>query len=236
MGSRCTRHVVTALCVLAALVIMSCTQAGTMGTTAVNSRTALHATDFLDWGTTGAVGALLPNPFNVESDMGSWAHVSQMNSANFQLRQQSNPVSSKNWNGNFAPNDTVLWTHFSNGPITITFDTLMMAAGAQIQPNTVGAFDGKIQAFDDWGGSLGAFSFHGMSNQHADNSAVFMGLQSSSANIRKLVFSVNGQWGADFAIDRVDLRECAPVPEPASLLTLLAGAGGLIGLVRRRLR
>lgn len=198
----------------------------------VSSRAALAGTDHVDWGVLGPQNTTVSNPFNISSVDGLDMTVS-MPSGSFQRLDQGS-----SWGGNFAPGDRLLWTAGSPGPITITFDTAVMGAGAQIQQNQFGNFTGTIEAFafDLMGNSLGSFTRTGSSSGNGDNSAIFLGVRSDTANIGRIVFDVAGT--GDFAINQMDLltgSEVTPVPLPAAAWGGLALFGGM-GLNRLRRR
>jgi hypothetical protein len=197
--------------------------------TLVTSRTALGSNDFVDWGVLGSSYTNVPNPFSITSSGGLNLDVSKSLGSSFGRLDQSTT-----WWGNFAPGDRLLWSAGDSSPIMIDFATPVFGAGAQIQHNYFGSFAGIIEAFDSKGVNLGRFSLAGNSTSSNDNSAIFIGLLSDSANINKLVFSVdkNG-FPQDFAINQLDLvtkGNTQPVPEPLTILGsgLALGFGSLM--------
>jgi hypothetical protein len=212
-------------CVRARAVFAACllgiASAASANVNFVNSRPALGGNDFVDWN--AALGPLftsVPNPSNFNSNNGLPMSVSMPGVQPFQRLDQNN-----GWGGNFAPGDALLFTNFSAGPITITFSQPVTGAGAQIQQNQYGAFTATLQAFDSLGNPIG--NFNGTSNGNADNSAIFVGALSDSANISSIVFSVPGN-PSGFAINRLDI---VGVPEPATLGLLALAAPAIL---RRR--
>ena len=175
----------------------------------VTSRNALGANDYYDWGTLGSSFTTVNNPSTVTSNLGNNATISQAG-GNFEIRQQSN-----GWAGEFAPGDNVLWSQGANGPITIAFANPVFGAGAQIQGNYGGSFTANLTAYDVSNNSLGTFNLPGLTNGNSDNSAIFIGVEDSTASIAKLTFSVpvanNPQ---DFAVGRLSV---ATVPVPAAV-------------------
>lgn len=197
--------------------------------TFVTDRTALGANDSVDWGSLGSEFTTVGSPFSITSSGGTNLDVS-LSSGSFQRRDQSS-----GWSGNFAPGDALLWTQGNLGPLEIDFSTAVSGAGAQIQANQYGSFTGIIEAFDSLGSSLGSFNLAGLSSGSSDNSAIFLGISSDSANIDRLTFSLaNGS--SDFAINQLDLRSgSTPVPEPTSVLGILAfGALSAGSLLKRK--
>jgi hypothetical protein len=197
----------------------------------VTSRSALGGTDFIDWGQLGGPFTVVPGPVNVVSNLGVVVGVNDAGNI-MERRDQGN-----GWAGNFAPGDHLLWTQGANGPITLTFSLNgVTAIGSQIQANFFGPFTAQISAYDSSHTLLGTFSEAGNSTPNGDNSAIFIGVRSSSANIFTLVLAVpvasfNPE---DMAINRVDFSS-QPVPEPSTLVSLgvmgLCAAG--FGLRRR---
>ena len=196
------------------------------GLTFITNRTALGGTDFVDWGVLGSPFTTVSNPFSITSFGGLNLEVSQP-FGSFERRNQSG-----GWNGNFTPGDRLIWTQNNPGPLTIDFNSPVLGAGAQIQINTFGDFIGTIEAFDSGGISLGGFSLQGLSTSNGDNSAIFIGLLSNTANIDKLVFSVD--FGSqDFAINQLDIVT-KPVPESSFVFGVLVFSALGAGSVRKR--
>jgi hypothetical protein len=203
--------------------------------TLVTSRVALAGTDSANWGTLAPTplpsDITVANPFSILSTAGRSISVSATTANSFDVTQQvSAPPFHGNgiWNGNFAVGDWVLSTHGGGGksnPITLNFGaTAVAAGGAQIQPNSGGfsfSFTAQVDAFDAAGKSLASFTEKGMVTDAADNSAIFIGISSSSANISRIALSiskVSGGTGADkswFAINQFDFRTGAVAAAPA---------------------
>lgn len=191
----------------------------------VTSRPALGGTDFLDWGTVGADGVDLGSSFHTTSHGGVGIDVSDNHS--FILFEQGN-----GFGGNFAPGDQVL-TNEHSGPDTISFNTSVSAVGFQIQDVFGGNFTATLSAYDSSNNLLGSFNENGLSTIGAgDNSAIFLGVKDSSADIAKIVFNTPSGW---FGINRMDLTPGPPVPETSSILGLgsMVCLGGLL-LIRRK--
>jgi hypothetical protein len=188
----------------------------------VTSRSALAGTDSVNWGTLGPSATAAPNPFTILSTSGRSISVSKTQVDVFVLDEQTPPTSSSSWNGNFAPGDVVLYTHdYSSrtfNPITLNFDTTAVAAGgAQIQSESFGAFTAEVQALDSSGNILASFTENGNSTNAADNSAIFIGISSTSANIYKIALSLTKAHGGskgDFGINKFDFRT-SPLAAPA---------------------
>jgi hypothetical protein len=222
--------------------------------TLVTSRTALAGTDSVNWGTLVPTpppsGIYVANPFTILSTAGRSISVSKTIPDSFFVTQQlSAPPyhGNGNWNGNFAVGDWVLDTSDSHGrtnPITLNFGaTAVAAGGAQIQPNlgSVLTFTATVVAFDASGNSLASFTEAGTATNAADNSAIFIGISSSSANISQIALSiksVSGGTGGDrswFAINQFDFRTSvvAPTPvisQPASAIDLAPLASSLLSM------
>lgn len=185
------------------------------------TRAGLGANDFIDWGVLGVPGTTVNDPFNILSNSGAVTATVTNPTGNFFRFNQNN-----GWNGNFAPGDALLFTNFTAGPIDINFNIPVFGAGAQIQQNTFGAFTGTIDIFaaDDTT-LLASFSLPGNSNSAGDNSAIFLGGLDTSATIGRIVLDIAGT--NDFAINRLSLVTTAAVPEPSTLLLLVAGLLGI---------
>jgi hypothetical protein len=146
-----------------------------------------------------------------------------------------------NFNGNFAPGDTVLVTIPSNnhGPLSINFNTPVQIVGTQIQHNlTGGSYTAEIFAFN---GStlLGSFTENGMAGDVGDNSNIFLGVEDATADITSvtyLTFTSNPFTFQQVAINQVTIDAPAATPLPATLPLFAGGLGALALLGWRRKR
>ena len=146
------------------------------------------------------------------------------------------------WHGNFARGDFLLSTgaarFFPEGPISITFLTGLSAIGAQIQTRDYLAdFDGVISVYNNTHVLLESYTRHdGHSNNKEDNSAIFLGITRSTADIFRVEFTTNLPT-LEFALNQVDLIAgvpAGPVPEPSGLPMLALALLGSTLLMRRR--
>lgn len=196
----------------------------------VSSVGALGSNDFIDWGVLGVAGTPIPNPYTGTSVGGLGYTVSQGQNNFMRLNQGDG------WLGNFAPGATLLWTNGSNGPMSISFASGIYGAGAQIQATYLGAFGARLEAFDAGSTSLGVFTLDGNSIALGDNTAIFIGMLSNTAEIWRMTFSLDSAAGEpmNFAIGNVALATTAPIPEPEIYAMMLAGLGMLGVLTRRK--
>ena len=238
----------TTLCILVAA-LTSPVQALTL----VKERSALLGNDQLDWLSLGKVlnpfspnpAAFLPNSFSATSTGGLGLTVDIAPSMEkgitppfiFQTSPAPTGVPT-----NFANGDFALFTGFrpgffpalgNPGPITITFNKPVKSAGTQINVDDTPEFTAFISAFDSANNLLGTFEANGTSSLALDNSAVFLGVSSDTANIGKLVFSTSVPNRA-IAINTISI---ATVSEPDSTLGLLLvgvlGTGVTLGRKRQ---
>jgi hypothetical protein len=187
--------------------------------TLVTSRVGLGGNDAIKWSQLGSANTAVSNPFTATSDSGLTATGTIPTGILARVDQDNG------WNGSFAPGDAVLWTNANPGPLSLEFSTAVAGVGAQIQANYYGSFTGVIEAFNTGGFSLGSFTLGGTVTNAKDNSAIFLGVLSDTADIKKLVFNINDTPVADFAINQLSLKtNAAPVPTPA-LLPGLVGLG-----------
>jgi hypothetical protein len=179
--------------------------------TLVTDRTALNANDLLDFSTVGEPfnplqpnpQSFLPNSINANSANGLGLNINIAPSTNpaisppFVLQTGAPPTSIPT---NFANGDYVLFTGAdvrsfpatgNSGPVTINFDTPVQSAGTQIAVDDTFTFDASVSAFDSGGNLLGTFSAPGTSSTNLDNSALFLGVSSDSANISRLVYNTS---------------------------------------------
>ena len=204
----------------------------------VTLRPNLHGTDYIDWAALGLEGTTFSKaqtrathaglPFSVKSVRGKLT------------RQDEGGA----WHGNFAKGDFLLSTgefRFSpKGPISITFTTGLSAIGAQIETRAYAPpeFDGVISVYDQTHPmALETYTRHnGHSTNLEDNSAIFLGIARSTADIFRVEFTTDSPT-FEFAINQVDLISgvpAGPVPEPSGLPMLALALLGSTLLMRRR--
>lgn len=182
---------------------------------------------YIYWGSLGPSGTTIGNPFTINATgiPGLSANVSQAGASSFERRDQPS-----GWGGNFANGDQLLWTQGTNGPMSLIFSSAISAFGTQIQQDQYGPFVATISAYDAANVLLGTYLVNGTSNGNGDNSAIFLGI-SSTTGISRIDLSVDTQ---DFAINEVRLNgNVTATPEPATLLLMTTGLG-LLGVLRRR--
>jgi hypothetical protein len=193
----------------------------------VTSRAALAATDSVNWATLGPPGTHVANPFTVLSTAGRSISVSKPISDNFLV--STNVL-------NLDPGESVLWSNdtFLNSPNPITLNfgaTAVAAGGAQIEPwQGPGKYTATVEAFDAAGKSLAKFNEQGAFNG-VPNSAIFIGISSSSADISQIALSITkGQNKSSFYIDKFDFRTgalaAAPVAVPRALSAATSASTG----------
>ncbi len=217
-----------ALCLVGAATLAAPARGGFI---LVTDRSALGATDSLDWGKLGAPYTTVSSPISTTTTGGASTTVAMTGTA-FQRRDQGN-----GWTGNFSPGDAVLWNQ-GGGPVTLTFKGAgVYAGGAQIQSDTYGAFTAQIEALDSKGNVLASFTRSGTGTNANDGSAIFLGIRSTDTPIAEFRFSLTSAVTnpGDFAINRFDLST-KQAPEPSSLLLAGMGALGGLTLLRRRWR
>ncbi len=216
--------------------------------TLIQDRSALGSNDQLDWSSLGKVfnpfspnpNALLPNSFSATSLQGLGIKVDIARSTVASITPpfifQTSPAP-KGVPTNFANGDFALFTGFrptsfpavgNPGPITIAFDKPVKSAGTQINVDDTPTFTGFISAFDSSNNLLGAFEAKGTSSLALDNSALFLGVSSDTANISRLVFRTSAPNRA-IAINTISI---ATVPEADSILGLLLV--GVMGILTER--
>ncbi len=141
--------------------------------------------------------------------------------------------------GDFAPGDHLLTDAGSKSDsFIVSFGAPVQGFGTQIDPHYMtGLFSGVVDVFSATNALLYAAAFSGDATTAQNNSAPFVGVLSSLADISYAYFWINQpnpqlppESGA-LAINRLDV---IAVPEPASLVLMLAGLIGL-GTLRRRM-
>jgi hypothetical protein len=215
--------------------------------TFVSDRAALGGSDRVDWSILGPVQPpfkVLPNSFSVTSEQGIGINVNippaTTPGVTPPLLFQTLP--SPGIPTNFASGDFILFTGLrpgpppalgNPGPLTITFDRPVAAAGTQIAVDDTFLFTALISAFDSNNNLLGSFSTPGTSSEALDNSAQFLGVRSDAANISRLVFS-SSEGSRAVGINSLSIAET--VPEPSNIAALaVAGLGLFVFKIKKRL-
>jgi len=178
---------------------------------------------YVDWGSHPTLGTSL-SPMNATSNGGMDVTVSDFGVFLLMTQGQSGN------GGNFTNGDNIIEDPFDADSIVVSFATPVYSGGAQMMSNGLGAFTGYIKAYDSSNNLLGSFSEAGNANYNADDSAIFIGVKSLTADIAKLEFSTNSGRGG-VMINRLEMQA---VPEPGSLCALATGLGSLAFFVRKR--
>jgi hypothetical protein len=214
--------------------------------TLVTSRTALAGTDFVDWGVLGPPNTTVANPFTVKSAGGVSVGVSApLKISNYQTMEEA-PVSdgaTAILQENFAAGDHLVWLGTAkqlqlkrSNPMTLDFGAMtVQGGGAQIASAVYGNFVAKLEAFNASGVSLASFTEAGNAqNTNGDNSAIFIGIRSDTANISKITVSIVSaplDTTAQFVINRFDFKTAgvasATQPDAATQARLGAAYGQL---------
>ncbi len=159
-------------------------------------------------------------------------------------QQQSNQ-----FNYNYANGASLLWTNnyrtATANAITVNFGgNGVSAAGAQIESDVYGIYTAKITAYDANGHVLQSYTEIGASSMgNGNNTAIFLGIASTTPDIYSISFSILNQVGDSmgnvaaqpgyvgdmilgnlFMVNSVD-----PTPAPpAGLMGILGAATGLL--------
>lgn len=208
-------------------------------------RSSLQADDHVDWSGAGAVySQVATNPFSLTSAGGGTTVNVSMPSGSFSRYDQNFVTDdfSGGWNGNFAPGDHVLFTgamddgSLNPGPIKIVFSQPVYGVGAQIQSVDQTFFTAEIQLFDASNNLLASATRSGFSSNTADNTAIYLGMASSSTPIYAVQFSITTPTANAFAINTLDLASMpvtiTAVPEPSTIAFIFFSAALLIFMKR----
>lgn len=211
--------------------------------TLVSERASLGGNDQIDWSNLGPAQPFnfLPNSFSATSTRGLGLNVNipAVSGLTSPFVFQTSPAPA-GIPTNFANGDFILFTGFvpgpppavgNPGPLTITFDTPVFSAGAQIAVDDTVGFTASVSAFDNTNTLLGTFDATGSSSLALDNSAIFLGVQSATPNISKLVFGTSVVDRA-FGINTISIKA---VPEPSSILgSFFLGVLGTGAILKRK--
>ena len=164
---------------------------------AVMNRLDMPATETLDWSAFGPAFEGITSNSSVTTSSGLFVTVSQPGYS-LQVRQENSVGLDGGWNGDFLPGQYLLTNWNSPNPVTISFSMPIFGAGMQIEPGQVQDRRAPFIAFvTAYNGNtvLGQFSTNGTESYAHDNSAPFLGVQSSTATITSLTYrvSVDGQ-------------------------------------------
>jgi hypothetical protein len=198
--------------------------------TTYSSRASFGSDVFVDWGGLGASfgpGPAIGTLFNNLQTSAPGVAVSG-SSASLLARVDQG----FNYFGNFAPGDRLLMTTAvaargqigkAPGPIRFTFPSgPVFGAGMQISTNVPGSFTTVLRIFNAAGVLLGSMTASGNSTSPAagDNSAPFLGMRSTLAEIAAVEMDVPGQTGV--AVNRMSIAVTAAVQ---------AGSNGAAGTI-----
>ncbi|XGW00819.1 MAG: hypothetical protein ACAF41_34550 (plasmid) [Leptolyngbya sp. BL-A-14] len=205
------------------------------------TRSDLDGNDTLDWASLGPV--VPPQPFKVLPPVFTATSADGF-AVSVEVPPASNPgitppllfqTTATGIPTNFAAGDFVLFTGLlptqfpapgNPGPLTLSFKTPVAGVGTQLAVDDVLQFTAFVAAFDSSNQLLGRFAASGTSSLALDNSAVFLGLLSDTANIARVEFSTSVPDRA-IGINSLSLATAA-VPEPHNLAALLMAGCGLV--------
>jgi hypothetical protein len=125
-----------------------------------------------------------------------------------QIEQQCCAWISGTYDGNFAGGD-ILVTAGSTIGITLRFEKPVKTVGTQLGSNTFGSFTAKIQAFNKRR-LLSTFTEIGATTTSADNSAIFLDVTDTKAEITSVVYTVTDSVGnpeRGFAINQLSVSQ-----------------------------
>ena len=138
--------------------------------------------DYADWSGFGAVGTIIANGSTIASNLGKTVTITSSTST-YSMRQ------SVNWGGCFTPGDWLVYS-WGNNVVTLSVSTPVKGLGIQMQSGTVGPYAGVVTLKDSSNNPIATDLAYGQSTTKADGSAAFLGYQSGTANISKIVMEL----------------------------------------------
>jgi hypothetical protein len=169
-------------------------------------RSQVSDSDVITWGSLGASGTFVSQPFQVTSTSGFGLTVWKNNSNGpYQRLDQGS-----GFNGDFATGDQLLYT-IDQAATDILFDAPVEAVGTQIQKQGPTSFTAYLVVYSGEE-QIGSFTVPMVVQGTGDGSAGFIGVRSDSRNITRVLF--DSFFGGNTAINRlsIDVPETAGIP------------------------
>lgn len=231
---------------LTTLVVVSPSLGATLSLT--TNRADIESNDQLNWASLGAI--IPPQPFKVLPPLFTATSTGGLQ-VNINVPPPSNPAitppllfqtTATGIPTNFADGDFILLTGLlpnqfpapgNPGPLTLNFETPIFGAGSQIAVDDTLDFIALVSAFDSSNNLLGTFSAPGSSSLALDNSAVFLGVLSDTANISRLEFSSSVSNRA-IGINTLSLQTTTAVPEQSNTTAIILIGLGLCAARKRK--
>ncbi len=243
----------------AAVATALATQGGDAGAaflTRLDSRTGFGADDSVDFGVLGPEGTVVPTAVLFSTFGGSAVVLDRPGGTSVTINYQVAPGTfGPGASAGFRVGDAVLSPGISPGEIySLTFGTPIRGGGLQITSFFLGAYTARVEAFGVGNVSLGSFQRAGVTTGAADDSALFLGILSDTADIVRVEYSsvagpviplriIVNQFDFLSALGngpgpkpRPEFVPPPPIPEPSAVALLCLGGIGAAGVfaVRRR--
>lgn len=138
--------------------------------------------DYADWSGFGAVGTIIANGSTVASNLGKTVTITSSTST-------YSMVQSSNWGGCFTPGDWLVYS-WGNTVVTLSVSTPVRGLGLQMQSGAIGQYVAIVGLKNASNNPIATDLAFGVSTTKADGSAVFLGYQSGTANISKIVMEL----------------------------------------------
>lgn len=203
---------------------------------AAASRAALAGNDNVQWGSAADDGTTVASPYNRLSAGGVGVTASML-AGDFGVFVQNG---GGGYTANFDPNDVVLSTFFSDGPVSITFDQAIRGLGFNVVNDNFGDFTGTLDFYGAGNVLFGSVSVNGTSSAANDGTAPFLGGFSTLRDIVRVdVFVSASSGGSPLSLNQMSLLTTNPpddgqIPEPTSIA--LASLALAMAVVSRRRR
>ena len=181
--------------------------------------------DTFDFSGLGPENTVVTNPVSITSTGGVVGNFSQVANS-FQRRDQSS-----GWSGAFLNGTPLLWTSGANGPVTLSFSSLVSNFSIGVQQNAGGTYTANLLVYNNANALIGNVSVSAFSSFTGSGSNAVLSF--AGTGIKSVQFSLSSG-PQNFAFSAPTFTAATGVPEPSSAFILMAGLAASATWIRRR--